>query len=252
MTIIKFTETKLTNLGKRGDFKPDADGYYTHVIGGLNIMNSAGEIYVAEGARNLFEGSSSFMRRVKAGYLKGELGHPKRQQGMTDRQYLERIMTIEETNVCVHFADIYLDTEFGRKNPHLKEPQMIGIIAKLTPSGPHAHVLKASLENRLENLSFSIRALTRDNFIRGRNYRELVQIFTWDSPTEPGIAPSNKWDSPALETLHEMPVTRDQLRMIAEENNSMLSLESNMLAKETYHIVDLIGKPLSSPLFSKW
>lgn len=254
MAMIKFTESRLTETGKKGVLTPDDNGYYEMIIGGLNVYNSAGEYYVYEGAKQLFEQSSSFMRRIKTGCLKGELGHPKRIPGMSMDDYLNRIMTIEETNVVCHFADIYLDTEFGKKRPEYKNPNLVAIIGKFKPAGPHAAVLKASLENPKEEVCFSIRALTRDQYQNGRNERTLVQVVTWDGGiTEPGINIARKWHSPGLESLNETPVTISQIQHLAETTGNEIAIESNKsLASETLKLVDISLPVIKPPSFAKW
>jgi hypothetical protein len=187
MANVKFTATKLASKGKAGILKPDDDGYYTLVIGGLNLFNSVGEYYTADGARQLFEQSSTFMRRIKNGCLKGEMGHPKRLPGMSMDDYLRRIMTIEETNVCCHFKEIWLDEQYGKNHPEFKNPSMIAIMAKLKPTGPKGPSLQKSLDNPNENVCFSIRAFTKDYAVRGVINRVLDQVYSWDffkhSPT---------------------------------------------------------------------
>ena len=252
MSLITFTEAKLSATGKKGILTPDEHGYYTHVIGGLNTFNSAGEWYMADGAKDLFEQSSSFMRRIKTGTLKGELGHPKRPTNMTVNDYMRRVMTIEETNVCVHYSDVYLDVDYGRKNPQYKNPKLIAIIGKLKPSGVHGPALQASLDNPRENVCFSIRALTKDQVIQGTNYRTLVQIITWDHVVEPGIATSNKWDSPAMETISETPVTLVMLEQMAADNNAPFAIESRDVLNDSIKLVTMAVRPVAVPIYTNW
>lgn len=252
MSLIQFTEAKLSETGKKGILTPDGNGYYNHVIGGLNTLNSAKEYYVADGAKELFEHSSSFMRRIKNGCLKGEMGHPKRAPGQSVNDYMNRILQIEETNVCVHYADIYLDPDYGRKNPQLRNPNLVAIVANLKPSGPRSGALQASLDNPKENVCFSIRALTRDEFRNGTNYRTLVQIITWDCVTEPGIATANKWDSPAMETLYDQPITLSQLQQFSEQADLPLAIESRDVLKETIRLVEIAVRPQKQPIFTQW
>ena len=253
MSMIKFTETKLSETGKQGILTPDSNGYYEMVIGGLNVFNSVGEYYVYEGAKQLFEQSSSFMRRIKTGCLKGELGHPKRAPGMSIDDYLNRIMTIEETNVVCHFADIYLDTEFGKKNPQYKNPGLVAIIGKFKPAGPHANALRASLENPKEEVCFSIRALTKDIYRNGRNERTLMQVVTWDQVCEPGLSLARKWHSPGLESLNETPITVSQIQRLAETTGNEIAIESSTaLANETLKLVDITLPIIKPPTYAQW
>lgn len=208
---IRYTATKLLARQKSGVLKPDSDGYYPLIIGGLNVLNSANEYYVLEGAKELFDTSSILMRRIQNGNLKGEVGHPKRQPGMSGDEYLNRMLRIEETNICSHFKEVWLDEKFGKNNPRFNNPQMVAIMALVKPSGPKAQALAEALENKAENVCFSIRGLTQDQYIRGVNHRILRNILTWDWVTEPGLALANKWDAPALETIESTFITRASL-----------------------------------------
>lgn len=256
MNAVRFTATKLTNTGKKGDLKPDADGYYTHVIGGLNTFNSAGEYYALEGAKQLFEQSSIFMRRVKNGCLKAEVGHPKRDQNMSMDAFVNRILTIDEMNICCHFKEVWLDTEYGKNNPKLNNGKLVAIMAKIKPAGPKSASLEASLSNPNENTCFSIRALTKDHYERGVNIRVLTQIVTFDMVNEPGISIANKWDTPGLETLLDCSVTKRNLQSIIKSKEICVATEATReLALETLHVMEgsksnnLLGK---YPLFTKW
>lgn len=228
MSQFQFVACRSSLKGKQGIVKPDENGYYTGPIGGLNTYNSAGALYVYDEAYKLFEDSSVFMRRVKNGNLKGELGHPKRMPGMTDDDYMDRYMTVEETNIAVHFASIWLDKDFGKNNPHYNNPDIIAIMARYKPSGPMGATLKESLENPEENVNFSIRSLTRDSIIRGRHIKVLDTVLSFDVVTEPGISHATKWDSPSMESLLEQPVTKSEIKRILERRRlAGMSVESD-------------------------
>jgi Peptidase S80 family len=252
---IKFTSTRLDGTGKKGLIQPDSNGYYTIPVGGLNVFNSVGQFYAADGARKLFEGSSTFMRRVKSGCLKGELGHPKRTPGMTSDDYLTRILSIEETNVVCHFSEIWLDEDFGRKNPKFNNPKLVAIMARLKPSGTHGASLAASLNNPEEEVCFSIRALTQDFYNKGVTHRVLEQIVTWDNVTEPGLALAKKTYSPMLECLTEHDVKGNQLEKLLTSMSSLAAMESTKeLATEALSIARQSEglKITTLPSFSKW
>lgn len=199
MEVMKFTETVYSEKGKKGILTPDSDGYYTMVVGALNTYNSAGEYYTAEGALQLFENSSHLMRRIKAGALYAELGHPKKLPGMSMEQFYSRIISIDETNICGHFSEITLDFQFGKKHPELANPELIGMIAKVKPAGAKANALQLALENPKQNAAFSIRGLTENKHVNGRTERRLTNVITWDAVTEPGVATSDKHYAPGLE-----------------------------------------------------
>lgn len=203
---VRFTCTALQGTNKQGVLQKDKDGYYTMPIGGLDVFNSAGEFYTYQGAKELFESSSSFMRRVQAGCLFGELGHPKMLPGQSMEAYAHRIMTIEETRVAAHFADIWLDFD------SVKDKQgrsVIAIMAKVAPAGPYAASTEASFQNPKQDTCFSIRAFTEDSFVGGVKHRALKRIETFDFVTEPGIQFARKYHAPSLEALADITMKRE-------------------------------------------
>lgn len=178
MSQVKFGCTALNGTNKAGILKKDSDNYYTMVVGGLNIFNSAGQYYSYDGAKSLFESSSQFMRRVSRGSLRGEVGHPKQEKGQSFDDYVQRILEIRESNVCVHFKEIFLDANSIKD---VNGKAVVAIMAKLIPSGPHGAALEKSLENKSENVCFSIRSFTKDYYDRGIEIRELKNIVTFDA-----------------------------------------------------------------------
>ncbi len=234
MEQIRFTATKIA-AGKKGILRPDDQGYYTTVVGGLNVYNSRGEYYVAEGAKQLFEQSSIFMRRVANGCVKAEMGHPKRLPGMSTDDYLARLMTIEETNVCAFFSEFWLDFDFGKQHPEFNNPDLIAIMAKVKPCGPFGHTLQKSFESEGENVCFSIRALTRDYYQKGKTYRVLESIMCFDNIVEPGLTLATKFNSPVLESIEDCVIRLTSLEKLAK--SAVLSTateDSRAFAIEAY------------------
>ena len=92
---VRFGLTALNGMNKSGSLRPDASGYYPVVLGGLNMYNSVNQYYPYEPAREIFENSSQFMRRVQSGNLRGEYGHPKRLPGQNLEDYARRILDID-------------------------------------------------------------------------------------------------------------------------------------------------------------
>jgi hypothetical protein len=233
MKSIRFTATRVVPKEKRGILVPDVNGYVKTVVGALNAFNSAGEYYTAQGAEDLFRNSSILLRRMGKGYLKSELGHPKRLPGQSDDEYLERILSIEETNVSAHIKELELDYDFGRRNPQYGNQDMVAIIATLRPSGPHGKALEASLANPDENVGFSIRALTHNYYERGQTYRVLTTVVTFDQVTEQGIPIANKWASPALESIDTLSISNRQLQRLVERNTLVATESDREMAMET-------------------
>ena len=237
MDVVKFTETIFSSKNKKGILTPDSDGYYEVVVGALNSYNSAGEYYTAEGALQLFENSSHFMRRIKNGALYAELGHPKKAPETSMEQFYNRVISIEETNICGHFSEIRLDFEFGKKNPELNNSDLIAIIAKVKPAGAKANALQLALENPKQNAAFSIRGITENKYKNGRVERRLTNIITFDHVTEGGIQCAHKQFAPGLEQriasesyvteLMDTTIDKNTLKRVLNTNISHVGMENN-------------------------
>jgi len=246
---VKFTCTALQGTGRQGRLAPDENGYYTLPIGGLDCFNSANEYYPYQAARNLFEQSSSFMRRTKTACLKGEYGHPKRQVGESDEMFAARVMRIEEKSVSHHFGEIWLDLNSVKDD---KGRPIVAIMAKVKPAGPYGAALKESLDNEKEDTCFSIRAFTEDVRRGGVKLRNLVDIVTWDHVVEPGINIARKYKAPALEAHLDTSFTRQTLEQAVKQQDSF-ALESAV--RQTQSLFEALGwdlSHLSRPKFLDW
>lgn len=248
MNSIRFTCTSLVGTNKKGILPPDKDGYRYMPVGALNVVNSAGQRYVASGgARELFE-SGPFKRRVKRGALRSEVGHPIRQPGMSDDDYIQRIMTIVEANVCAHIAEIELDFNTFKN----EGDGLIAIMAKIAPSGPHAAMLERSFSNPNENVCFSIRAFTSDYTQRGVVHRILRNVITFDYVNEPGIHIAEKFKSPSLESFSEDVFTEQQIKRAIDKPNGKMALESLSLSPmELYTSLGWCTESLP-PIYKQW
>lgn len=225
--------TALAGTNKIGALRADAAGYYEVVLGALDFFNSAGAFYAYEPAKVLFDESSNLQRRVKNGALRGEYGHPKFTPGMTNRDFLMRIMEINEQSVSHHISEVYIDSDRVHDRDGRK---VVAIMGRVKPCGPFGDQLAAQLENPNENVCFSIRSLTEDVVDeRGITIKTLREIVTWDYVNEPGISVANKYSAPSLETMYTRMVTQDNLiaardfmrdKGIGLESGSLATIES--------------------------
>lgn len=223
MSSFQLVATKLSMLNKEGRNTPDKDGYYTLVVGGLNIANNTGAWhYTAEGARELFSTRGVVQRRVANGTLLAEVGHPHQMPGETDDAFYQRFIDINQKNACAHFRKIWLDEEYGRKNPVYKNPGLIAIMAEVKPVEPYGHILKDALDNPHRNVCFSIRAFADEFIAGGKVVRILKDVITFDFVTEGGVTMASKWDSPATESIDNseliLPVTKKIIQQVAEDS----------------------------------
>ena len=195
---VVFECIRLKGSNKLGVIKPDKDGCYTQVIGGLNAYNSGGSFYELEAGLQFFQAQSSFQRKIGRGVLRAETGHPKKTPGMKEYEYGERILRIEETLVCGTWRKIWLS------NADLRDEQgrrIVPIMGTIYPSGPYKDMLIHAFQSPGEQVCFSIRSFTND-IPRGDGtfIKKLLQIVTFDYVNEPGIWSAEKLLSPGLES----------------------------------------------------
>ena len=237
--------------GVAGKLKKDSEGYYTMAVGGLNVYNSSGQYYTMDGVKKIFDESSQFQRRVQRGVLRAEVGHPVREPGMTENDFIRRVLTIRESNVCAFFKEIWLD--FNSVKDNTGRP-VVAIMAKVCPSGPHGAMLERIFEQPGENLCFSIRAFTKDFREGGVYKRELETVVTFDYVNEPGIDHAEKFKAPALESayLDTAVFTRGQVTQAVETFTPGMAQESTILTgKELMGAMGWVEKP-SKPGYIGW
>nr|DAT15808.1 MAG TPA: Prohead core protein protease [Caudoviricetes sp.] len=233
MTTIHYGCTALVGTNKSGLLKPDADGRYDMVLGALEYPNSVGDIYTLKSAQQFFKEGSALKRKIDNGQLRAEYGHPKREPGMTDQEYLERILTIEETKVCAHISDVYIDTK------NVKCPKtgrtIIAFRGKVKPQGPYGPYLKEELDDPKTNVAFSIRSLTLNKQVGFRQEKDFTQIVNWDKVTEPGLAPATKYSVPTLESRdvgETLDIDVELIRQWASHPSAIASNESAEAMKD--------------------
>lgn len=220
--------TALLGTNKTGALKPDASGYYTLVLGALNVFNSGGAYYPYDTAKGLFCESASLMRRIASGALRGEYGHPRPLPGQSTRDFLNRVLDIYEPNVCCHFRKVWIDYS-GTVKDDSGRP-VIAILGEIKPSGPMGAALKSSLDNPSENVCFSIRSVTNDVQMQGVVHKNLKLIVTWDYVNEPGLSIAKKWHSPSLESLMQETIfVAEHLHALRSQQtqNSHVAMESS-------------------------
>lgn len=256
--------TTLEGTNKTGLLRADAAGYYPMCIGAFDVPNSRGDIYVADYARKLFENSQLVMRRGESGYLRGEYGHPKKEGGMSVKEYIARNHEIDERMVSHYFKKVWIDD----KNVSDKDGNtIIAVMALVKPTGPYGDVLAKQLEGD-ENVAFSIRCFCEDVLNRRGTYdRRIRNIITWDYVNEPGLHPANKFNSPGLESFQNT-LTNEHVSLkmlndimvevradpIARESESADRLEAtlNAFRKGNVSMRDLNAAFRSTPKSSRW
>jgi len=258
-TIASYSCTALVGTNKAGILKPDTDGYYTMVVGAVNSFNSMGAYYPEGPAKELFNESSAFQRRVRDGALFGELGHPRQAPGMNMREFMARCMDIQETNICCHFRKVWL--EAGHQDPQGRP--IVAIMAEVKPAGAKGYVLKEALENKSENVCFSIRSFTHDVMQNGVLNKLLRTIVTFDKVTEPGISVAKRWYAPGLEShanielYNEVEILPIELNEVIEFKKAVgCGFESSLAianeVKQALNWDQVEYEPSQRPASSRW
>lgn len=247
-----FACTALLGSNKAGVLKPDADGYYTVVLGAMNVYNSGGAFYPFESAKQVFKESSSLMRRIANGACRGEYGHPRMSPGMSTRDFLNRVMDIYEPNVCCHIRKVTVD--YSSVKDERGRP-LIAIIGEVKPSGPMGPALKASFDNASENVCFSVRSITNDQNVGGVLHKHIKTIVTWDYVNEPGIGCAKKWHSPALESFDEHRILPAHLAAVNKiQQTASVSMESHggVSAESVMEDLGWNSPEVQTPPSAKW
>lgn len=196
----KYACTALAGTTKTGELTPDEDGYYTLIVGALDFYNSIGKFYDYATSHNQLEDNSAFMRRVSGGNLYAEHNHPECEHWMSQEDYIWRIRDINPERVCAHISEVW--GEWDNLGPNGERVWVI--YAKVKPDGVRGHLLLAALQNKKQNVCFSLRSLVDDNWIGGKCIRTILELITFDWVIEPGISIANKFANPALEAYQDL------------------------------------------------
>jgi len=227
MAKVHYSCTALQGTNKTGELAVDEHGYYTVVLGAFDFPNSTGAIYPWKSAKRLFESSGSLLRRINQGQLRGECGHPKKEVGMTQNDFVQRILTIEETKVSCHISEVWMD-DSGAIKDKFGRP-VVTIMGKVRPCGKYGDALKAKLENPKENVAFSLRSLTKDTTVGSQRFKHATTIVTWDEVNEPGISIATKYNNPALESIDQEALSETAFTSAANDiEASGVGLESGL------------------------
>lgn len=249
---VVFECVRLKGLDKLGVIKPDKDGCYTQVIGGLNAHNSSGHLYDLNAGVQFFKDDSSFMRKIGRGVLRAEMGHPKKSLGMRQHEYVDRLLRIEETLVCGTWRKIWLSNEDIKDNLGRK---IIPIMGSIYPSGPYKDSLVHGFESPGEQVCFSIRSFTNDTpRPDGTMLKKLLNIITFDYVNEPGMYNAEKLLSPSMESIEEVAIDANDIVDVIKENSSTISLEDSGNREFMNALYDILDKEKqgNKPSFTRW
>lgn len=260
MSTVQYQPTILVGLNKKGILKCDPDGYYDMLVGAFDAFNSSGAYYTMSSAKEQFDSSHDFQRRIKSGALYGERGHPVYNDSYSREAWLRRVMTLDQANHSHHIREVHLD--YGTFKNKDGSP-MVAVYARIKPV---IDQLAASLENPHENTAFSIRSITEDHICprTGTLIKEMRYIVTYDWVVEPGIHIATKYHNPALESFDSSSWTNDDItRAIADARKIYSGFEDNGLVdsmemiRPKYESDKVLARPepktkIILPNWSKW
>jgi len=211
---------------------PNANGAYKVIIGAYNVWSANGWFYeMSDGVRSIYESGSVLQKRIAAGDVFVEDGHPPYVPGMDVVTYLESLMTLTESKVCGKILYISLDDKATAVPGH-REPIFL-VRAEVLPYGPLKDKLEKSFRDPSSNTAFSVRGLNHAKRIGGVLYKEVHTLMTYDFVGSPGISVASKssWENMTLEgldiNLSSIDITRlkerlDSRALGATESESML------------------------------
>lgn len=233
---ISFGNIILAQSGKQGILRPDERGYYTINAGGFNIPNRAGITYRANDY--IFEcmgKDSDLNRRIERGEVYCELGHPpqyylEKINGAIVRtkivdifEWILRLKTIDQNNVCGHIRRIIWEVSGGRNDPIYNKIEVI-------PFGPFKDVLQQSLDTPDINTAFSIRTVTKPQKF-GHTTREVDYFTGYDLVPEPGMAHANKHQTAGLEDfLSTQILERNEINQVETTLDNVIMFCEDQLA----------------------
>lgn len=213
-------------VGVDEKYVADADGYYHLRAGSFNVKNSVGDFYpMDEELMELFKGHGELMTTVKAGKLYAELGHPKYDPGMSDDEWIERNLLVDEGNTIAHIRDVQVITGLPASVPFAKDRVDIYIDAK--PFGVHKQIMIDSFTNPAINTAFSLRNLYLEKVIGNMTYRFVRSVITWDFVLLNGVERADKFSVGA--ESYSPRFTREELKRAVvsiKDNKRLVGHES--------------------------
>lgn len=184
-------------IKKENAFQPNEDGEFWVRVGALNAYNNLGVLYIDGIDKNSLklavnDSTSTIRRKMAKNQFHGEAGHPLWEPGISDEKFYERNMFVDPKCMSHSFRQIQI-TETNEIVDKLGiGGNLCYIDALIYPYGPYEEPLRRALMNPKENVSFSIRAITDNFYVKSMPVRRLKDIITWDWVAEGGIEQANQ------------------------------------------------------------
>jgi hypothetical protein len=149
------------------------NGTYTVVFDPFPSRNKNGVQYSEDA---LQEAIAAFNKRADRGVVRSEVNHPKRMPGATYEQFVERVLTIDESRVCAALGPVEV---VGKVNEKTTLVKMV-----IRPTGPHGDLCRELLSKESTPHYFGLRAFSDVRIVEGKEVRDLKTVVTFDLMAE--------------------------------------------------------------------
>lgn len=228
-----------------GVLKPDANGAYKIIVGGLNIYSGNGFYYKYTEKIEKILTSGSFKMKLDAGKILSEDDHPDFSVYPTQKLIMDRMVKIDKDNTLAAILDIEV-VKSNKRDPMFGQP-IYYIVATILPQGPHANKLIRMLQDPNVEVCFSVRSFSDKYTQNGIIIKEQKAFVTWDMVGNPGqhVAKKSYTNGNMLdvESVYEKTFTDIEIKevrsdLLDELDNSM-DLESNNEIKDMLNIFSI-------------
>lgn len=201
---LNYINTILQPKYKANVLEPNADGYYSVVLGALNYANNLGHYYVLnDDVAKLFSSSSELLYKVNNRRMFPEDNHPKWPTGMTEDEYKRLLLEDDTDRIVGHIRRVWLDSELTEKQLQMDgvNDNTVLIMGEVTPFGARKQVLQDALTNPHQDVCFSLRGFSDDYMVKGVRHKYIKHILKWDYVPAPGLDIASKVANPTATAL---------------------------------------------------
>jgi len=238
------------------------DGYYKVNLCSLNAYNNSGKMYLDKGVAAILADSesavdNSFAKKLKAGFLQGEMGHPAYTSGTTTMDFYIRNLQVHPDRVSHTIREVtLLDT--GKPSLGQHKGNIILIQGWVKPMGPYGELLKKVLDDPDVNVAFSIRCILTEDSVKLKN-KVIQKIVTFDWVETPGLEAATKFktlsredSSHSMTELLSMEVTKDELNIDSKRLECLSVENGNDTAADIDELKKIVDKNNRPGVLHKW
>lgn len=224
---ITYSCQKIPAVNKAANLKADKDGYYRVILGGYGCSNASGVYYTAtQATRRIFGAGGTLQRRIAGGNLRGEYGHPKT-LGKPPHIQAALLRDVDEDRISHHIKKVQLvDVKDAKGRP------LTLVYGWVLPAGPQGKYLRESLNNKNENVCFSVRSASKRRLVNGIWHREVWDVWNYDFVNEGGILEASQFDTIHLDEYNDLDTESltglDFSKFICEDSNEIEFTETDI------------------------